>query len=162
MKPGYLGILALAIITSVFYGCKSDIATEDTLLQPEGSVDPNSKTYQPTNRKEEFLDMALKTGGSKVSAEERNIVMRVLSLSEDDLIKGLNVFAGISGGRYPSKLDTKSTLKETDRLGADVLHDLPQKEKKQKVYDIFFAAAYYDKLIREKKEHRISRRQRHR
>ena len=151
MKPKYLGIFVLATTTSVFYSCKSS-TTQDTLLPPEGNICPNSHTNQPTdNGKEKLLDMALKTSGRKVSAEERNTLIRMLSLSEDDLIRGLSVFAELSNGRYPSKLDTKSTLEETDGLGAEVLRDVPQKVKKQKVQDIFFAAAYHDKLVREQK-----------
>ena len=90
--------------------------------------------------------------GANIPADKRNIVARMLSLNEEDLVIGLRVFSELSGGRYPTKLDTKSTVIEIDGLGTDVLGDVPKDVKKQKVQDIFFAAAYHDKMVREKKD----------
>lgn len=76
----------------------------------------------------------------------------MLNLNEKDLIAGPRVFAELSGGRYPKKLDAESTIKETDGLGAAVLYDASQELKKQKLQGIFFAVAFHDKLVRENKD----------
>jgi len=90
--------------------------------------------------------------GANIPADKRNVVARMFSLSEKDLIVGLRVFSELSGGRYPKKLDAKSVIKEADGIGAEMLRDVPKDVKKQKVQDIFFAAAYHDKLVRERKD----------
>jgi len=90
--------------------------------------------------------------GADIPAEKRDVVERMFSLNEKDLIAGLRVFSELSDGRYPSKLDTKSTLKETNGLGADIFRNMSKEVKEQKLQDIFFACAYYDKLVREKKD----------
>ena len=46
----------------------------------------------------------------------------------------------------------KSVIREADGLGADVFRDVSKEVKKQKLLDIFFAAAFHDKLVREKKD----------
>ena len=96
--------------------------------------------------------MALKMSGKKLTAEERNTALRMLNLNENDLIKGLSIFAELSGGRYPKRLDTKATIKEMDELGAEKFRDIPEQMRQQKVQDIFFASAYYGNLQREKKD----------
>lgn len=90
--------------------------------------------------------------GADIPPEKRGLVTRMLNLSEEDLIAGLKAFADLSGGRYPRKLDAKSTMKETDGLGADVLRDTSKEAREQKIQDIFFATAFHDKLVREKKD----------
>lgn len=148
MKSRYYCILIPAFIMLVFYGCKSGSIQNET-LQPTDDVEVNSHAQ---DEKEKMLDTALKMSGKKITAEERNAALRMLNLNEDDLINGLNVFAELSDGRYPSRLDTKTTLKETDELGAEKFRDMSEYERKQKVQDIFFASAYYDKLQRQKKD----------
>lgn len=111
--------------------------------------------------KNKLMDMALKISGKKLSTEERGLVSRIFNLNEQDVIKGLAVFLELSGGRYPTKLDTKTALTEIEALwrakhGGVPLDKAEDKEKKKegkkKVYDIFFASAFYDKLVREKKD----------
>ncbi|MHC4424758.1 MAG: hypothetical protein ACYSYV_01530 [Planctomycetota bacterium] len=148
MKSRYYCILIPAFIMLVLYGCKSGSIQNET-LQPADDVEVDS--HAP-DEKEKMLDAALKMSGKKITAEERNAALRMLNLSEDDLINGLNVFAELSDGRYPSRLDTKTTLKETDGLGAEKVRDMSEYERKQKVQDIFFASVYYDKLQRQKKD----------
>lgn len=148
MKSRYYCILIPAFIMLVFCGCKSGSIQNET-LQPADDVEVNSHAQ---DEKEKMLDIALKRSGKKITAKERNVVLRMLNLNEDDVINGLNVFAELSGGRYPSRLDTKTTLKETDELGAEKFLDMSEYERKQKVQDIFFASAYYDKLQRQKKD----------
>jgi hypothetical protein len=90
--------------------------------------------------------------GADIPPEKRNLVARMLNLSEEDLIAGLRAFSELSGGRYPRELDAKSTLKEVDGLGADALRDVPEETKKARLQDIFFATAFHDKLVRERKD----------
>ncbi|HEW79710.1 MAG TPA: hypothetical protein ENH34_07100 [Phycisphaerales bacterium] len=101
--------------------------------------------------KEKLLDKAIKLSGAKIPADKRGLVMRMLSLNERDLIKGMAVFLDLSGGRYPSKLNAKTTIKQADALGAK-WSGIPEDEQKKKAQDIFFASAFYDKLVREKKD----------
>jgi len=90
--------------------------------------------------------------GADIPPAKRGIVGRMLRLNEKDLLLGLRTYADLSGGRYPTSLETKSTLKEieTNKLGSN-LTDTPKSQKDQMVMDIFFATAFYDKLNREKR-----------
>ncbi|MHC4623815.1 MAG: hypothetical protein ACYS4W_07920 [Planctomycetota bacterium] len=149
----------LAIVAGCgLLGCRSDPARDAALPEarenesnapPDAHADLRTKTADD-QEKEKVLDLASKMSGKKFSAEERNIISRMLGLNEGDLIKGLAVFAVLSGGRYPSELDAKTTIKETDRLGQN--SKVSRDEMKKRAQDIFFAAAYYEKLVREKKD----------
>ena len=90
--------------------------------------------------------------GADIPPAKRGVIGRMLRLNEKDLLLGLRTYADLSGGRYPTSLETKSTLKEieTNRLGAN-LTDVPKSQKDQMLLDIFFATVFYDKLIREKR-----------
>jgi Ca2+-binding RTX toxin-like protein len=90
--------------------------------------------------------------GADIPPENRSVVARMLNLSESDLIGGLRTFAELSDGRYPSTLDAESTKKEAKALGAEALRDVPREVKEEKIVDLFFAATYHDKLVREGKD----------
>jgi len=100
-------------------------------------------------------EKSVKIEGAKIPADKQGLIMRVLGLNEQDVIKGLGVFAGLSNGRYPSSLDAKTTIAEANALlrakYGEALTNQEKKESDQNAYDIFFAVAYYDKLAREKK-----------
>ena len=98
------------------------------------------------------IDKAVEAG-AKIPPSQRNLVIRMLRLSEEDLILGLRTFAELSGGRYPADLETKSTLRQVDaeRLGSS-MPDLSESRRNQMLMDIFFASAFYDKLKREKRD----------
>lgn len=126
------------------------------------SIDEVPTNERPTDVEEEpaadetsagqaLVDEAVALGAD-IPSEKRGLVARMLNLSEKDLIAGLKTFSELAGGRYPRKLDAKSAVKETDGLGADVLSDVSEEIKKQKIQNIFFAAAYHDKLVRERKD----------
>jgi hypothetical protein len=99
----------------------------------------------------ETIDKAVAMGAD-IPPARRGLVGRMLRLNEKDLLLGLRTYADLSGGRYPTRLDTESTLKEIEanRLGAD-LTDVPKDQKDRMLKDIFFATAFYDKLVREKR-----------
>jgi hypothetical protein len=99
---------------------------------------------------DEVIDKAV-AAGADIPPDKRSLVARMLSLSEKDLIRGLRTFAELSGGRYPTRLDTKTTVKEADGLGSS-LREMSESEKKQKMQDIFFASAFYEKLGRENRD----------
>ncbi|MHC4617701.1 MAG: hypothetical protein ACYTEQ_08095 [Planctomycetota bacterium] len=155
-------LLLAMVVACVLSGCQTDPPQDtapaeavghmsDVLPDSQQNAHFGSKAETPSDQeKEKVLDLASKMSGKKFSAEERNIISRMLGLNEGDLIKGLGVFAVLSGGRYPSKLDAKTTIKETDRLGQNTR--MSRDETKEKAQDIFFAAAYYEKLMREKKD----------
>jgi len=108
--------------------------------------------------RDKLLDMALKISGEKLPANRRGTVLRMLSLNEKDVIRGLGVWLELLDGGYPSSLDPKVAIKQASSLIAAKYGSRKQanKEKKkeieEKAYDIFFASAFYDKLIREKKD----------
>ena len=113
------------------------------------------------SKSEKLLDKALELSGKKLTSEERNVALRMFRLNEKDIIQGLTVFLELSDGRYPSKLDGKTTLTEAEALwrakyGGISPDKTTDKEKKKEaeetIYDIFFASAFYDKLIRENKD----------
>lgn len=129
--PRIESALVVMGIMAVVVGCHSRAV-------PEGPNDANA-----------VIDKAV-AGGADIPPAKRNIVLRVLRLSEKDLILGLRTFADLSGGHYPNSLDTKSTLKqvETDRLSSS-MPELSESRKEQMLQDIFFASAFYEKLQRE-------------
>jgi hypothetical protein len=90
--------------------------------------------------------------GADIPPAKRGLIGRMLRLNEKDLLLGLRTYADLSGGRYPTSLETEITLKEieTNQLGSN-LTDTPKSQKDQMVMDIFFATAFYDKLSREKR-----------
>ena len=144
MKSGSQCFLVLTLTTLVFSGCKP--TSSEVAASPATGGD-----------EEKLLNMALKTSGKKVSARERGVIMRMLKLSEEDLIIGLNVCAELSDGQYPTSLDPETVLKQTgawvlakygevDNLPADL-----KKEIEERILDTFFMAAYYKKLIRQRK-----------
>ena len=98
----------------------------------------------------EVIDKAV-AAGADIPPDKRSLVARMLSLSEKDLVTGLRTFAELSGGRYPTRLDTRTTVKEADGLGSPPT-EMSESEKKQKIQDIFFASAFYEKLGREKRD----------
>jgi len=156
MRLGYTWILAVAIMTSIFSGCRSD--SNQAALPPE-MPDSNTLPNEPSNNgKEKLLDMAIKMSGADLPPEKRGKALRMLSLNEKDVIRGLGVWLELLDGRYPKSLEPKVAIKQADSLLAAKYGSRKQanKEKKKeiegKVYDIFFASAFYDKLIREKKD----------
>ena len=108
--------------------------------------------------KEMLLDMALKISGEKLPPHKRGKVLRMLSLNEKDLIRGLGVWLELLDGKYPSSLEPKAAVKQSNSLLKAKYYDAKQvkkekeKELEEKTYDLFFASVFYDKLIREKKD----------
>ena len=120
-------------VAAVIIGCRSHAASK----QPD-EVD-------------QAIDQAI-VMGADIPPAKRGIIGRMLRLNEKDLLLGLRTYADLSGGRYPTSLETEITLKEieTNQLGSN-LTDTPKSQKDQMVMDIFFATAFYDKLKREKR-----------
>lgn len=129
----------------------ADLSIREASVSDLPEVPEAEPVWENTSDGQALLDKAIAMGAD-IPADKRDIVTRMLNLNEKDLIAGLKVFAELSGGRYPSKLDAKSTIKEADGLDTDILRDASEEVKKQKVQDIFFAATYHDKLVREKKD----------
>ena len=139
-------ILLVVSLPVLMYGCGE---------KTSGKM-ASSKTEQSKSKK--LLDKALELSGKKLTPEEQSRALRMLNLNEKDVIQGLTVFLELSDGLYPSSLDPKVAIKLADSLLSAKYGSRKQanKEKKkeieEKVYDIFFASAFYDKLIREKKD----------
>ncbi|MCX5638217.1 MAG: hypothetical protein NTX52_11085, partial [Planctomycetota bacterium] len=147
-----------------YYGDKVTAGDTDAILMQWKLSDDEHRVIYGDLRVEtiadsnKLLDVALKINGKKLSAEERNGAMRMLNLSEKDLIKGLGLWMELLDGRYPNSLDPKAAIKQADSLLAIKygIGKQDNKEKKkvveEKAYDIFFASAFYNKLVREKKD----------
>ncbi len=142
-------ILLVVSLPILMYGCCEKTSGKMASPQTEQS------------KSEKLLDKALELSGKKVTPEERNMALRMFRLNEKDIIQGLTVFLDLSDGRYPSKLDAKTTLTEAEALwrakhGGISPEKTTDKEKKKEaeetIYDIFFVSVFYDKLIREKKD----------
>ncbi|MHC4284690.1 MAG: hypothetical protein ACYSWZ_17225, partial [Planctomycetota bacterium] len=115
MKPRHR-LFVLTIITFTFCGCKSN-TTQVTTLPPADNVDSNTLPNEPTNNgKQKLLDMALKMSGSKLPPGKRGKVLRMLSLNEKDVIRGLGVWLELLDGEYPNSLDPKVALKQAEAL----------------------------------------------
>jgi len=132
MKTIMIAFAMFAGVTAFVIGCRSHTASN----QPD-EVD-------------QAIDQAV-VMGADIPPAKRGIVGRMLRLNEKDLLLGLRTYADLSGGRYPTSLETEITLKEIEanRLGSN-LTDTPKSQKDQMVLDIFFATAFYDKLNRDK------------
>ena len=108
--------------------------------------------------KEMVLDMALKISGEKLPPHKRGKVLRMLSLNETDIVRGLGVWLELLDGKYPESLEAKSSIKQSQPLlkakygNTNQVNKEKRKELEEKTYDLFFASAFYDKLIREKKD----------
>jgi hypothetical protein len=101
-----------------------------------------------------LLEMAVKISGAKLPPDKRGKVSRILNLNEKDVIRGLGVWLELLEGRYPNSLAPKASIKQADSLlkAKYGVSSTNKKEAEEKAYDIFFASAFYDKLIREKKD----------
>lgn len=131
-------ILLVVSLPLLMYGCGEKTSGKMASSQTEQS------------KSEKLLDKSLELSGKKLSTKERSVALRMLSLNEKDLIQGLTAFLELSGERYPTSLEAKATIPETKRL-LKARSVGSNKEVKEKTYDIFFASAFYDKLIREKR-----------
>lgn len=125
-----------------------DAAPEDLPLPEAPSpeeIDQNAKNA---------LETAIQLGAD-IPEDDRAIVLRMLSLKEDDLIKGLATYLEFSGGTYPPTLSfNEDFVKHLDTFLDEPYkqHALDEKQSRAKTLDISFAAFYYDKLMRQKKE----------
>jgi hypothetical protein len=105
-----------------------------------------------------LLDLALKISGEKLPPHKRSKVLRILSLNEKDVIRGLGIWLELLDGRYPDSLEPEIARKQADSLLAakygirNITDKKKIKEAEAETLDLFFASAFYNKLIREKKD----------
>ena len=129
------------IVTTALLGC---LACTQTPVS-------NDEVYR--TEEERTLNAALAMSGQDLSPRKRGIVLRMLSLNEDDLIRGLHSCVTLSGGQYPSRMDHKTVQQEArdwliKKYGKK--NDFTPDQRKQledEVLDRFFMATYYKKLI---------------
>jgi hypothetical protein len=105
--------------------------------------------------KKSFLDEIL------LIPDKAGAMVRFMTMSEKELVKGLSFFAGINDGKYPSTMADYKTihtemfnqLKEKEKNGdyADITK-AQKKELEKGALDTFFMKAYYDKLVNTGKE----------
>lgn len=134
-----LFILMAGLILYGLCGCQPN---------PSHNTSKPKVNSKPSNE-EEALDMAIKISGRKFSPGQRSMMLRMLSLSKEDLIKGLAFFLELSDGRYPSRMDAKTTLPETEALWKAKYgkSGLNKEKSKEQIHDIFFASAFHDKFV---------------
>ena len=126
-----------------------DMAPEDIPLletfAAEDETDENAK---------EALEIAIQLGAD-IPEDKRATALRMLTLKEDDLIKGLATYLEFSGGAYPPTLHfDKTFVKHLDGFLNEAYKQqkIDKKAGESKTLDIGFAAFFYNKLTREKKE----------
>ena len=146
MKRYVVSAILLAVSLPVLmYGCGEKASCEMASPQTEQS------------KNEKLLDKALELTGKKLSTQERSVVMRMLNLSEEDLIRGLKACTEFSDGQYPTALDHETVIKQTEAWGHakyGKYDNLPadlKKEIEEKMHDTFFMTSYYKRLIKENK-----------
>jgi outer membrane lipoprotein-sorting protein len=125
-----------------------DVAPEDLHLLENPSGDEAEEVAQ------HLLETAIQLGAD-IPKDKRATVLRMLSLKEDDLIKGLATYLEFSGGTYPPTLNfDKTFVKHLDGFLYEAYKQekIDKKEGEAKTLDIGFAAFFYDKLTREKKD----------
>ena len=145
MKSRYYIIFFPVIVILVSYGCKPN-SIESKTSQPAQKIDVDSP-YQKD--KEKLLDMALQISGETLEPDQRALAIRMLSLNEKDLIRGLAQWLILLDGRYPDTLEPKVAIRQAEQIYSAKYN--PEKQAKEQTYDVFFASTFYDKLIREKK-----------
>lgn len=128
-----------------------DVAPKDLHLletPSEEEIDRNAK---------DVLEAAIQLGAD-IPKDKRAVVLRMLSLKENDLIKGLSIWLELLDGNYPDSLEPEAAIKQSDALLTAKYYENNQplqgkeEELKEKTYALFFASAFYDKLIREKRD----------
>src|SRR5512135_3328254 len=112
MKSRCCYILFLVVVILLSYGCKSS-SIESKTTQPTKNIDINSPDQQD---KKKLLDMALAISGETLEPDQRALAIRMLSLNEKDLVRGLAQWLILLEGRYPDTLDPKVAIKQADRL----------------------------------------------
>ena len=128
-----------------------DMAPEDVLLLET----PTNDEADPTDQQaKELLETAIQLGAD-IPKDKRATVLRMLTLKENDLIKGLATYLEFSGGTYPPTLHfDKTFVKHLDSFLSDAYKQqkIGKTEGEAKTLDIGFAAFFYDKLTRQKKD----------
>ena len=102
----------------------------------------------------DLLEAAIQLGAD-IPKDKRATVLRVLSLKEKDLIKGLATYLEFSDGTYPPTLNfDKAFVKHLDGFLAKAYRDrkFDKKQGDAKTLDIGFAGFFYNKLTRQKKD----------
>ncbi|HEG44046.1 MAG TPA: hypothetical protein ENH94_08360 [Phycisphaerales bacterium] len=92
--------------------------------------------------------------GADIPKGSRNKVLRILSLKEKDLIRGFAIYLEYSPGRYPPSMTVdKNYMKDMEALFSEAMKQgrIDKKTSEEKVFDLFYAGSFYDKLVREKK-----------
>jgi len=134
----------------VIYG---DLSIED-IDQKDLHLLETSSDVEIDRQANAVLEAAIQLGAD-IPKDKRNKVFRMLSLKEKDLIKGLATYLEYSDGRYPpSMVIDKDFMKDIESLFSEASNQghIDKKTSEEKVFDIFYAGSFYDKLIREKKD----------
>lgn len=130
-----------------------DLKIEDVEQKDLHLIETPSDT-QIDNQANELMGAAIQLG-ALIPKDKRNIVFRMLSLKEKDLIKGLATYLEYSDGNYPPSMEmNKAFMKDMEALFAKAINEgrINKKTSEEKVFDIFFAGSFYGKLKRQKKK----------
>ena len=125
-----------------------DVAADDLHLLE------NPSDEEIDNNANELLEAAIQLGAD-IPKDKRATVLRVLTLKEKDLIKGLATYLEFSDGTYPPTMSFDKTFTIHLNGFLNKAYEQQKFDKKQgeaKTLDIGFAAFFFDKLVRQKKE----------
>ena len=131
----------------------SDLIIEDILPEDLHLLEDLSEA-EIDSQANDVLETAIQLG-AQIPKDDRSKVLRMLSLSEKDLIKGLATYLEYSRGKYPASIKfDKKFVKNLDALLTKAFKDDPidKKTGEEKTLDIGFACFFYNKLVREKKD----------
>ncbi|MDD5458602.1 MAG: M56 family metallopeptidase [Phycisphaerae bacterium] len=151
-REGGIGVLQIIGFTHEQDGVKIRYKMVENNTATESSSQISAISDQKNNGVlEEIFQIPAKIGA----------VGRMLTLGEDDLLKGLRFYSEISGGKYPATLDSNSIIpelknefvaaEEQGRIDYGNMSNSEKKKLKDKVLDTFFMSAYYTKLVNENK-----------
>jgi outer membrane lipoprotein-sorting protein len=134
----------------VIYG---DLTIEDIGLEDLHLLE-NPSDDEIDRQANAVLEIALQLGAD-IPKDKRSKALRMLSLKEKDLLKGLATYLKYSDDRYPaSMIIDKSFMKDIEALSNKAINQgrIDKKTSEKEIFEIFYAGSFYDKLTREKKE----------
>jgi len=138
-------------------GCHRNAPPATSAAQPSATVATSASASSPSTRNSDadaLLDQAVALG-AKIDNDKRWMISRVLSLNEDDLIKGLSVFVKYSHGKFPSALSGHRMETEMNTITRELVQSGALKKNDQttkELSNIVFAEMFYKKLLDENRD----------
>jgi hypothetical protein len=150
-----LCVLIILSICCCDHPRKTAVVPGQSVAAPTATTMATTTTHPAATDEADALLAQAVALGATIKNDDRWIVMRVLSLNEDDLIKGLSVFLKYSKGKFPSALAGHTMENEMDALTKPLVQSgaLKQDDRtKKELSNILFAEMFYDDLRKNKRD----------